>query len=67
MSLTQKIQELLDESSQTNSSGEQLKIIEEASKIYDDLCRTGLIEVTTYKLAPINSVPPKQNIFAKNT
>lgn len=30
-----------------------------ASKLFDDLASKGLVEVPTYKLAPMNAVPPK--------
>lgn len=38
---------------------QQAKTIDAASKLFDDLQARGLIERPTFRLAPLDSVPPK--------
>lgn len=41
------------------ASADQSQTIDRASKLFDDLKARGLIEAPRYKLAPLDSVPPK--------
>ena len=41
------------------ASSNQSQTIDHASKLFDDLKARGLIEAPRYKLAPLDSVPPK--------
>ena len=41
------------------TSPDQSQMIDHASRLFDDLKARGLIEAPRYKLAPLDSVPPK--------
>ena len=41
------------------SSADQRQTIDHASKLFDELKAKGLIDAPRYKLAPLDSVPPK--------
>ena len=42
-----------------SSSADQRQAIDHASKLFDEMKAKGLIDAPRYKLAPLDSVPPK--------
>ena len=56
--LTKQVRDVL--SNQTSpASANQSQTIDHASRLFDELKAKGLIDAPRYKLAPIDSVPPK--------
>ncbi len=61
MELAQRVAELLRKSEATGQS----QMVAQATKLYDELLSKGLVEPPTYKIAPLNSVPPKAVSYVK--
>lgn len=51
---------------QALASAQQAQTIDAASKIFDELQAKGLIERPTFKLAPLDSVPPRAFAFGQS-
>lgn len=62
MDLAHQVDQLL-ESVKRNQSFEQSQSIEYATKIFESLLTQGLVDAPTYKIAPLNSVPPKETLL----
>ena len=56
--LTKQVSDVLN-SKPRPSSADQCQTIDHASKLFDELKAKGLIDAPRYKLAPLDSVPPK--------
>lgn len=61
MDLANQVDQLL-ESVKCNQNLLQSQSIEYATKVFDSLREQGLVEAPTYRLAPLNSVPPKETL-----
>lgn len=58
MELEKQVTEVIDRQSVAQGSFQSQRI-EEATRIFDQLVERGLIDRPSYRLAPMNSVPPK--------
>lgn len=56
--LTKQVKDVLD-GQPRSPSVDQSQTIEHASKLFDELRAKGLIDAPRFKLAPLDSVPPK--------
>jgi hypothetical protein len=59
--------DILLESVMSNQNCKQSQSIEYATKIFESLREQGLVDAPTYKLAPLNSVPPKESFLPAKT
>lgn len=63
MDLAKQVDDLLQRAAFGQSTAVQASKIAAASRLFDDLAARGLVEPPSYRLAPLNAIPPKAQAF----
>ena len=66
MDLLKQVGDLIGRiTSDSRASEQQSSRIAEAARIFDDLAARGLVDAPSYRLAPMNAIPPKATVLAR--